>query len=128
METLTPETLAWARKVGLPPERVAFLLACPKYTVCHGQRKFERNVKDNPNHHPQRLGRINGPVEQGSPGYLVQDLWQRRFHTRALAGGQDHGGPCGHGELRPWESNIALSFDLNQTASCCDPERLIAQA
>jgi hypothetical protein len=56
METLTPETLAWARKVGLPPERVAFLLACPKYTVCHGQRKSERNVKDNPNHHLQRLG------------------------------------------------------------------------
>jgi hypothetical protein len=35
---------------------VAFLLACPKYTVCHGQRKSERNVKDNPNHHLQRLG------------------------------------------------------------------------
>jgi hypothetical protein len=56
METLTTETLIWARKVGLSPERVAFLLACPKYTVSKGHRKSERNVKDNPNHHLQRLG------------------------------------------------------------------------
>ena len=56
MEALTTDTLVWARKVGLSPERVAFLLACPKFTVCKGHRKSERVVTDNPNHHLQRLG------------------------------------------------------------------------
>ena len=56
METLTPETLVWARKVGLSPDRVAFLLACPKYTVSKGHRKSDRVITDNPNHHLQRLG------------------------------------------------------------------------
>ena len=56
MEALTPETIAWAAKVGLSPDRVAFLMACPKFTVSKGHRKSERNVKDNPNHHLQRLG------------------------------------------------------------------------
>ena len=56
METLTPETIAWGRRIGLSPERLAFLAACPKFTVCHGHRKSERSVTDNPNHHLQRLG------------------------------------------------------------------------
>jgi hypothetical protein len=57
MEALNPETIAWAAKIGLSPERVAFLLACPKFTVCKGHRKSERIVTDNPNHHLQRLGK-----------------------------------------------------------------------
>ena len=56
MEAPTTETLAWARKVGLSPDRVAFLLACPKYTVSKGHRKSDRVITDNPNHHLQRLG------------------------------------------------------------------------
>lgn len=56
MEALTRETIMWGKRIGLSPERLAFLAACPKYTVCHGQRKSERNVLDNPNHHLQRLG------------------------------------------------------------------------
>lgn len=59
METLTnidPDTLAWAHRIGLTAERVAFLLACPKYTVCHGHQKSGRTITDNPNHHLQRLG------------------------------------------------------------------------
>ena len=56
METLTPDTLAWARRIGLSPDRVAFLAACPKFTVCKGHQKSQRSVKDNPNHHLQKLG------------------------------------------------------------------------
>lgn len=56
METLTPETIRWGRRIGISPDRLAFLASCPKFTVCHGHRKSERNVKDNPNHHLQRLG------------------------------------------------------------------------
>lgn len=56
METLTPDTIAWAAKVGLSVDRVAFLLACPKFTVSKGHRKSDRVVTDNPNHHLQRLG------------------------------------------------------------------------
>ena len=56
METLTAETIAWGRRIGISRERLAFLASCPKFTVSHGHRKSERNVKDNPNHHLQRLG------------------------------------------------------------------------
>ena len=56
MEALNAETMAWARKIGLSPDRVAFLMACPKYTVSKGHRKSDRVITDNPNHHLQRLG------------------------------------------------------------------------
>jgi hypothetical protein len=56
METLNRETIQWGLRIGIAPDRMAFLAACPKFTVCHGSRKSERNVKDNPNHHLQRLG------------------------------------------------------------------------
>jgi hypothetical protein len=56
MEALSPETIAWGKSIGISPERLAFLASCPKFTVCHGHQKSERNVKDNPNHHLQRLG------------------------------------------------------------------------
>ena len=56
MEALTAETIAWGRRIGISPERMAFLASCPKFTVSHGHRKSERAVEDNPNHHLQRLG------------------------------------------------------------------------
>jgi len=56
MEALTRETLLWGRRIGISADRMAFLASCPKFTVSHGHRKSERNVKDNPNHHLQRLG------------------------------------------------------------------------
>jgi len=56
MEALTPDTIRWAAKVGLSVERVAFLLACPKFTVSKGHRKSDKVITDNPNHHLQRLG------------------------------------------------------------------------
>ena len=56
MEALTQETLAWARSIGLSPDRVAFLAACPKFTVCGEHMKHRKNIEDNPNHHLQKLG------------------------------------------------------------------------
>jgi len=56
MEALTPETIRWAASIGLSPERVSFLLACPKFTISKGHRKSDKVVTDNPNHHLQRLG------------------------------------------------------------------------
>jgi hypothetical protein len=56
MEALTAETIAWGRRIGISPERMAFLASCPKFTVSHGHRKSERTIEDNPNHHLQRLG------------------------------------------------------------------------
>lgn len=56
MEALTAETIRWGQSIGITPSRLAFLASCPKFTVSHGHRKSERNVKDNPNHHLQRLG------------------------------------------------------------------------
>lgn len=56
METLTAETIAWGKRIGIAPDRLAFLASCPKYTVCHGHQKGQRQVTDNPNHHLQRLG------------------------------------------------------------------------
>ncbi len=56
METLNPETLAWANKVGLSPDRVAFLLACPKFTRTGRNDKPAYIKAENPNHHLQKLG------------------------------------------------------------------------
>jgi hypothetical protein len=41
----------------------------------------------------QGLGGVDGVVQQGPAGDLVQHLGGRRLHPRALAGGEDHGGP-----------------------------------
>ena len=95
MEALNTETLVWARKVGLSPERVAFLLACPKFTVCKGHRKSERVVTDNPNHHLQRLGdawwfrlrrRGTDIVENIGPDITVarQLIWEGRVTLNSV--------------------------------------------
>lgn len=56
METLTPDTIAWARRIGLTPERVAFLAACPKFTVCSEHMKHRRLESTNPNRYLMRSG------------------------------------------------------------------------
>ncbi len=50
------ERIAWARRSGLTDERIAFLLACPKYTRTGRNDKPAYIKKDNPNHHLQKLG------------------------------------------------------------------------
>lgn len=56
MEALTPSTLAWASRVGLSPERVAFLMACPKYTHCNEPMKHRPPMADNPNRYLMKSG------------------------------------------------------------------------
>jgi hypothetical protein len=50
------ERIAWAKRAGLSDERIAFLLACPKYTRTGRNDKPAYIKKDNPNHHLQKLG------------------------------------------------------------------------
>lgn len=57
MEALTPDTLAWARRIGLTAERIAFLAACPKFTVCGEHKKHRRPISENPNRYLMRCGR-----------------------------------------------------------------------
>ena len=50
------ERIAWARRTGLTDERIAFLLACPKYTRTGRNDKPAYIKTENPNHHLQKLG------------------------------------------------------------------------
>ena len=50
------ERIVWAKRAGLSDERIAFLLACPKYTRTGRNDKPAYIKKDNPNHHLQKLG------------------------------------------------------------------------
>jgi hypothetical protein len=50
------ERIVWAKRAGLTDERIAFLLACPKYTRTGRNDKPAYIKKDNPNHHLQKLG------------------------------------------------------------------------
>jgi hypothetical protein len=50
------ERIAWARRSGLTDERIAFLLACPKYTRTGRNDKPAYIKTENPNHHLQKLG------------------------------------------------------------------------
>ena len=53
---MNAETLLWAQKVGITPDRLAFLLACPKYTRTGRNDKPAYIKAENPNHHLQKLG------------------------------------------------------------------------
>ncbi|MNN57282.1 hypothetical protein D3C81_1722630 [compost metagenome] len=55
----------------------------------------------------QGLGGVDGVIQHGALAHRVQHLGQRRLHPRALAGGEDDGGPrmslgveCGHESIR----------------------------
>lgn len=56
MEALTPETIAWAQRIGLSPERVAFLAACPKFTRSGEHMSHKLPTKENPNRYIMRSG------------------------------------------------------------------------
>lgn len=57
METLNPEQVAWARSVGLSPDRAAFLALCPKYTKCGAHMKHARVELPAPNKYLMKSGR-----------------------------------------------------------------------
>lgn len=89
METLTPDTIAWAKRIGLTPERVAFLAACPKFTVCGEHMKHKRPVSDNPNKYLMRSGqkwyfRVHSKTSRDTVIPLGFDLEQARKQRDAL--------------------------------------------
>ena len=50
------ERIQWARRAGISPERIEFLLSCPKYTRA-GRDGRDPSIKtENPNHHLLKLG------------------------------------------------------------------------
>lgn len=89
METLTPDTLAWARRIGLSPERVAFLAACPKFTVCGEHARHRRLESTSPNRYIMKSGakyyfRIHSKTGRDTVIPLGLDLEKARVQRDAL--------------------------------------------
>ena len=104
METLNAETLRWANKVGIKPDRLAFLLACPKYTRT-GRNDRPAYIKaENPNHHLQKLGscwwlRIRRRKTDIIHN-LGKDLETARRHRDEMLAAYDAGLPIPHLESK----------------------------
>jgi len=97
---MNPETLRWANKVGLSPDRVAFLLACPKYTRTGRNDKPAYIKTENPNHHLQKLGdcwwlRIRRR-KTNIVHNLGKDLDTARRHRDEMLAAYDAGKPIPH--------------------------------
>ena len=94
------ERIAWARRSGLTDERIAFLLACPKYTRT-GRKDQPAYIKtDNPNHHLQKLGdcwwlRIRRR-KTNIVHNLGKDLETARRHRDEMLAAYDAGKPIPH--------------------------------
>ena len=104
MEALNPDTLRWAANVGLTPERVAFLLACPKYTRTGRNDKPAHIKTENPNHHLQKLGscwwlRIRRRKTEIVHN-LGKDLETARRHRDEMLAAYDSGKPIPHLETK----------------------------
>jgi hypothetical protein len=106
MEALTmdelsmDERIAWAKRAGLTDERIAFLLACPKYTRTGRNDKPAYIKKDNPNHHLQKLGdcwwlRIRRR-KTNIVHNLGKDLETARKHRDEMLSAYDKGEPIPH--------------------------------
>jgi hypothetical protein len=94
------ERIAWARRAGLTEERIAFLLACPKYTRTGRNYKPAYIKKDNPNHHLQKLGdcwwlRIRRR-KTNIVHNLGKDLEIARKHRDEMLTAYDKGEPIPH--------------------------------
>jgi len=94
------ERIAWARRSGLTDERIAFLLACPKYTRTGRNDKPAYIKADNPNHHLQKLGdcwwlRIRRR-KTNIVHNLGKDLDTARKHRDEMLAAYDAGKPIPH--------------------------------
>lgn len=94
------ERIAWAKRAGLNDERIAFLLACPKYTRTGRNDKPAYIKKDNPNHHLQKLGdcwwlRIRRR-KTNIVHNLGKDLDTARKHRDEMIEAYDAGKPIPH--------------------------------
>jgi hypothetical protein len=94
------ERIAWARRSGLTDERIAFLLACPKYTRTGRNDKPAYIKTENPNHHLQKLGdcwwlRIRRR-KTNIVHNLGKDLETARKHRDEMLAAYDAGKPIPH--------------------------------
>jgi hypothetical protein len=94
------ERIAWAKRAGLTEERIAFLLACPKYTRTGRNDKPAFIKADNPNHHLQKLGecwwlRIRRR-KTNIVHNLGKDLDTARKHRDEMLAAYDAGKPIPH--------------------------------
>jgi len=94
------ERIVWAKRAGLSDERIAFLLACPKYTRTGRNDKPAYIKKDNPNHHLQKLGdcwwlRIRRR-KTNIVHNLGKDLETARKHRDEMLTAYDKGEPIPH--------------------------------
>jgi hypothetical protein len=94
------ERIAWAKRCGLTEERIAFLLACPKYTRTGRNDKPAYIKADNPNHHLQKLGecwwlRIRRR-KTNIVHNLGKDLDTARKHRDEMLAAYDAGKPIPH--------------------------------
>ena len=100
MEALDPETIAWGRRIGIDPERLAFLASCPKYTRTGRNDKPAYIKTENPNHHLQKLGacwwlRIRRR-KTDIVHNLGKDLEAARRHRDEMLAAYDAGKPIPH--------------------------------
>jgi hypothetical protein len=100
MEALDPETIAWGKRIGISPERMAFLAACPKYTRTGRNDKPAYIKTENPNHHLQKLGscwwlRIRRRKTDIIHN-LGKDLVTARRHRDEMLAAYDAGQPIPH--------------------------------
>jgi hypothetical protein len=100
MEALDPETIAWGKRIGISPERMAFLAACPKYTRTGRNDKPAYIKTENPNHHLQKLGscwwlRIRRRKTDIIHN-LGKDLATARRHRDEMLAAYDAGQPIPH--------------------------------
>ena len=94
------ETIAWAKRIGISSDRVAFLLACPKYTRTGRNAKPAHIKTENPNHHLQKLGecwwlRIRRRKTDILHN-LGKDLDTARRHRDEMLAAYDAGQPIPH--------------------------------
>lgn len=89
MEALSPDTLAWAQRIGLSPERVAFLAACPKFTVCGEHARHRKLESTSPNRYIMKSGskyyfRVHSKTGKDTVIPLGMDLSKARVQRDAL--------------------------------------------
>jgi hypothetical protein len=104
MEALDPDTVAWGKRIGISPERLAFLAACPKYTRTGRNDKPAYIKTENPNHHLQKLGdcwwlRIRRR-KTNIVHNLGKDLETARKHRDEMLAAYDSGKPIPHLETK----------------------------
>lgn len=89
METLSQDTLTWARRIGLSTDRIAFLLACPKHTISRQRMTYARRVSMSPDRYIMKSGskyyfRVHSHTGKATVVLLGQDIAAARLRRDEL--------------------------------------------